>query len=335
MSAHLRQIFLIYSFFLRLVLTQNLVILIYKFIFAMNTDKSFMSFPTQKTFYKRRKFPKKSDRYYYKQQQQQQYPYHGQHVDLRLIVLRHAERIDVLLGENWYDRIFGSSLPVPPQSYHHHLLPYRLPTRINTLLYVFDPPITRSGQQKSVSRGYQLANSGLYSNYCYSSPACRSVLTASGVLQGMNRAQVPIRIEPSLFEPMNWNTPLQELKNNYEPFMSTGEWTQHGYNIDRRYRPLQHYLNPFETEYDYFDRSQRFFQSIVQQHDRHHGRVSNVVVVGHAASPIIFEIIAQRQPFNAEQFGQQCAYISYLHATVLERNAMTRTWSIQRLPSIV
>jgi len=295
----------------------------------LNDDKNFLKKKKKKKFFRR------YDKVYRPQNNEQNY-------DLRVIILRHAERVDLVLGESWYEQVFGGVPSAPTQSYLNPILPQRLPQRLNTLLYVFDPPITRGGEQRSFIKGQELSRLGSI-DYCYSSPACRSVLTANAILQGMNRTNVPIRIEPYLFEPLSWNTPLQVLGNT-SPFMSTGDWFQAGYNVDRRYRRLNEYLNPLETENDFYMRSQYFFQSI----ERHHGGVvpsvgrgyaqgrhSTVLLVGHAATPLIFSNIALRQPFNAEVFGQQCASIPFLHTLVLERNAVNRIWYIRPIMSFV
>jgi broad specificity phosphatase PhoE len=287
----------------------------------------------KRNYHKKKKYLKKYDGIY------SSYSNNGQNFDLRLIILRHAERIDSILGEKWYDQVFGGVPSASTQSYSNPILPQRLPYRLNTLLYVFDPPITRLGEQKSFSKGQQLASMGTTVDYCYSSPASRSVLTANSVLQGMSRNSVPIRIEPYLFEPMNWNAPLQAL-GDISPFMSTGDWMQNGYNVDRRYRRLNDYVNPFETENDFYKRSQGLFKSIERRHGGvappiGRGRRSTVLIVGHAATPLIFSTIAQRQPFNAELFGQQCAHIPFLHTTVLERDATSRIWYIRPIMSFV
>lgn len=268
---------------------------------------------------------------YYKRYDRMQVP---QNYDIRLILLRHAERVDLTLGEKWYDQVFGGFPSAPPQMYSNPILPSQLPHRINTLLYVFDPPITRIGQQKSFQKGQSLSQMGVSVDACYSSPACRSVITATAVLRGLNRYNVPIRIEPILFEPMNWNTPLQAL-GDISPFMSTGDWAQAGYNVDRRYRRLTDYLNPSENENDFYKRSQVFFQSIERQYGRGvgYGRRANILVVGHAATPLIYSTIAQRQPFNAEVFGQQCGNIQFLETIVLERDATSRIWYIRPIMS--
>jgi broad specificity phosphatase PhoE len=279
---------------------------------------------SNKNYHRKRKSYKYYDRFPSAYQNPQDY-------DLRLILVRHAERVDTTLGEQWYEKVFGSAPSATTRVYQNPVLPQGLPRRLNTLLYVFDPPITRTGQRNSYYKGRELAGAGILVDSCYSSPACRSVLSANGILQGMNRTQVPIRIEPYLFEPMSWNLPLQEL-GDISPFMSSGDWIQNGYNVDRRYRRLNDYLNPLETEQDFLKRSQSLFQSI----ERHHGgRRSNVLLVGHAATPIIYSIIALRQQFDADSFGKQCAYIPFLHTVILERNARNRTWYIRPIMSFV
>lgn len=264
--------------------------------------------------------------------------YQTQHnYDLRLIICRHAERIDQTLGSDWYDKVFNGVPSPPVQAYKHPSLPYRLPHRSNTLLYVFDPPITRSGEQQSYIKGQELLRTGATVDYCYSSPASRSILTANAILRGMNRSQVPIRLEPYLFEPMNWNSALL-LLDKINPFMSTSDWKQTGYNIDQRYKRLNNYLNVHETETDYYNRSRDFFESIVH----HHGRMlpqippghvprcrTTILIVGHAASTEMFSTIALRQPFDAKNFGEQCAKVPYLHTAVLERDAITHIWYLR------
>ncbi|CAF1034244.1 unnamed protein product [Rotaria sp. Silwood1] len=260
-----------------------------------------------------------------------------QHYDLRLIIVRHAERIDVELGDNWYDQVFGGVPSASPRNYLHPLLPRRLPHRSNTLLYVFDPPATRIGEQKSFIKGQQLSRVGLSVDHCYSSPACRSVITANAILHGMNRSNTSIRLEPYLFEPMCWNTPLQEL-GMIPPFMSTTEWKKAGYNIDRHYRRINDYINPYETEEDFWLRSKIFFDKLEQRHSsktqkfgfgRGSSRRSNILIVGHAATPLILSNIALEQPFDPILFGQQCGQIPYLHTMILERNAKTRLWKVR------
>jgi broad specificity phosphatase PhoE len=256
--------------------------------------------------------------------------------DLRLIFLRHAERIDQNLGQDWYEKVFGGVPSAPVQAYRHPSLPQRLPIRSNTLLYVFDPPITRDGEQQSFIKGQQLARVGTSVDYCYSSPASRSVLTANALLKGMNRSHVPIRLEPYLFEPMNWNSAFLSL-DKIHPFMSKGDWTQTGYNIDHRYRRLSKELNAKETEIDYYHRSQDFFDTIQYRHGekvpiypgQRPSRRTTILLVGHASTTEIFSTIALKQPFDVKNLGEQTAKVPYLHTAVLERDAINRIWYLR------
>ena len=251
--------------------------------------------------------------------------------DLRLIILRHAERIDHVLGCNWYEKVFKGVPSASVQAYNHPVLPERLPYRLNTSLYLRDPPITRTGEQQAFTRGQLLSRAGITVDYCYSSPASRSILTANAILNGMNCAKVPIRLEPYLFEPINWNFPLLILDKTY-PFMPKGNWKQRGYNIDQNYQHLGTYLNILETEVNYYDRSRDFFQVIEHRHvpQINHKyfpkRRTTVLIVGHASSPEMFSTIALRQPFHIEIFGERSARVPYLHTVVLERDAINRIW---------
>lgn len=256
--------------------------------------------------------------------------------DLRLIICRHAERIDQSLGQDWYDKVFNGVPSAPTIAYRHSALPYRLPVRSNTLLYVFDPPISRTGEQQAYVKGQELLRTGATVDYCYSSPASRCVLTANAILRGMNRSHVPLRLEPSLFEPMNWNSALL-LLDKMPPFMSTSDWRQSGYNVDQRYKRFHNHLNPHETETDYYNRSREYFDSLV----RHHGKPMagysyrpiqkrrTILLVGHASSSEIFSTIALRQPFDVKIFGEQAAKVPYLHTAVLERDANTHRWHLR------
>ena len=263
--------------------------------------------------------------------------YQTQHnYDLRLIVCRHAERIDQSLGQDWYDKVFAGVPSAPRMAYKHPALPHRLPHRSNTLLYVFDPPISRNGELQAYAKGQDLLRTSASVDYCYTSPASRSVLTANAILRGMNQNYVPLRLEPNLFEPLNWNSALL-LLDKTSPFMSTTDWKQTGYNVDPHYRRLNNYLSPHETEVDYYNRSRMVFDSIVRHHGknspamsyRHMPKRRTILIVGHASSTEIFSTIALRQPFDAKTFGDQCAKVPYLHTAVLERDAYTRNWHLR------
>lgn len=293
----------------------------------MLVAKSSVQMIDNRYYQKKKKFLRKYDQVYNPQ-------YNVPTFDLRLIIARHAERLDTTFGDQWYSQVFGTQIPAPRERYFNPVLPQPLPYRSNTLLYEFDPPITRRGQMSSFAKGQQLRGVVPSVDYCYASPASRCVITASAILQGMNQSNVRIRLEPSLFEPLTWNTHFQQLPG-ISPFLATSSWIKTGYNIDRKYPHLIEDLSSLETENDFYERSGMFFQEIVRKHGRGtppmgygfpNSHTPTVLMVGHAASPIIYSIITQNQEFNAEQFGRACNRVQFLDGVVLERLAKTHIW---------
>lgn len=260
-------------------------------------------------------------------------PYQNQNnYDIRVVILRHAERIDHLLGSDWYQKIFNGVPSASPPAYQNSVLPQRLPQRQETFLYIMDPPISRNGEQQAKSKGYQLAQVGVAPDYCYSSPASRSMLTAAALLKGMNRSQVPIRVDPYLFEPIIWNSGLAILDQR-SAFLSRQDWQQTGYNIDQNYQRLENKINAKETERDYCDRSAKFFDSIIHHHEKNIGKAPRrritILIVAHASSTEMFPTIALGQPFDTRLLTEQTKKVPYLHTAVLERDATTHRWAVR------
>lgn len=257
--------------------------------------------------------------------------------DIRLVIFRHAERIDHSLGIHWYKQIFGNSPSPPAEAYSNPNLPHQLPRRLNGLLYEFDPPINRSGEHRSMKTGFKLAQCNVKIDYCYSSPASRSVLTASNILRGLNERSVPIRIEKKLFEPVNWNSPLQ-LLGSTDPFVSLKDWYDAGHHVDLNYHSITKSLPHYGTEFDYYDRSRWIFQHLTDrfdasQHPSHRQyqpqrKSITILIVGHGSSPCIFSSLALGVPFNLDSFIVESNKTPYLHCAVLDRNAQTKQWSV-------
>ena len=106
----------------------------------MNVWKPSVYLPDDRNYDRRKKFFRKYAKAYG--------PYNNvSNYDLRLIILRHAERIDASLGYNWYDKVFGGARQASTQNYLHRDLPRRLPKRSCTFLYIVDPPISRRGEK--------------------------------------------------------------------------------------------------------------------------------------------------------------------------------------------
>ena len=252
--------------------------------------------------------------------------------DLRFIVFRHGERIDQGVGRDWYDKIFKVD-DAPPEAYNHPLLPRPLPHRSPSLIYQYDPPLSANGQQAALAKGQQLRQKNIKIDFCFSSPASRCVLTADALLQGLNQRTVPIRIHQHLFEPMNWNLPLKDLKG-HNPFLTPEDWKRFGYNTDLSSQNQNTHLRVYGTEHEYFDRSKNFFDTTVQYLDtsvlpaqKQRGRKQlTILVVAHAATPKTLSYIARKKPLDVKTLFEQCKDVTYLQAATIFRNPTTHEW---------
>lgn len=128
--------------------------------------------------------------------------------NLRIIITRHGERTDLALGKQWISKLqrHGSRDPRIPH----------LPHRESLDEWMYDPPITVNGENQSASVGRKLQNLGYTIDYCYSSPAYRSIQTASKILEGQDRKDVPINIEPGI----SINYLYQSHQNKFFNFFS-------------------------------------------------------------------------------------------------------------------
>lgn len=108
--------------------------------------------------------------------------------NLRIIITRHGERADFTLGKRWLQVVQQNGGQDPRVS--------PLPGRSNVKEWLYDSPLTVEGENQSARVGMKLANLGYTIDYCYSSPAYRSVQTANKILESQQRKHVPINIEP-------------------------------------------------------------------------------------------------------------------------------------------
>jgi len=108
--------------------------------------------------------------------------------NLRIVITRHGERADFALGKGWMKEM--------QQNGGHHPLVPELTRRAHFGEWAYDPPLTNNGEQQSALVGKKIRNLGLTIDYCYSSPAYRSVQTANKILESQGRKSVPINIEP-------------------------------------------------------------------------------------------------------------------------------------------
>lgn len=108
--------------------------------------------------------------------------------NLRIIITRHGERADFALGKQWLNKMRQSGQQDPR-------VPH-LTQRPQFRDWYYDSPLTVDGENQSAHVGKKLLHMGYPIDYCYSSPAYRSVQTANKILESQGRKAVPINIEP-------------------------------------------------------------------------------------------------------------------------------------------
>lgn len=200
-----------------------------------------------------------------------------QHEPQKLLVVRHAERVDSTFGAGWLDQVFDK-----PTGIYRRLnlnLPKKMVIRRDLKDFLFDPPLTELGLHECKMVGEELRAQGVEIHHVYASPALRCVQTADKILEGLQlRDQIPIRIEPCLFEFLKWY-PTVPMK---WPFLDLDELTKNGYNVDVSYKPFypMESLRKDEDELMYYTRSHFIVTSILKNHQIDGG---NLLLVGHVS----------------------------------------------------
>jgi phosphohistidine phosphatase SixA len=193
----------------------------------------------------------------------------------KLLVVRHAERVDSTFGAGWLDQVFDKTTGT-----YHRInlnLPKKMVSRKDLKDFLFDPPLTELGLHECKMVGEELAAQGIKIHHVYASPALRCVQTADKILEGLQmRDEISIRIEPCLFEFLKWY-PVVPVK---WPFLDLDELTRNGYNVDQSYKPFYpiESLRKDEDELMYYTRSHFIVTSILKNHEIDAG---NLLIIGH------------------------------------------------------
>jgi broad specificity phosphatase PhoE len=198
-----------------------------------------------------------------------------QHESQKLLVVRHAERVDSTFGAGWLDQVFDKTTGIYRRINLN--LPKKMVTRRDLKDFLFDPPLTELGLHECKMVGEELRAQGIEIHHIYASPALRCVQTADKILEGLQlRDEISIRIEPCLFEFLKWY-PVVPVK---WPFLDLDELTKNGYNVDKSYKPFYpiESLRKDEDELMYYTRSHFIATSILKNHQNDGG---NLLLVGH------------------------------------------------------
>ncbi|UJR20864.1 hypothetical protein I4U23_023973 [Adineta vaga] len=237
--------------------------------------------------------------------------------NLRIIITRHGERADLTLGKQWLNKLArnGGDPRIP-----------HLAQRPQFRDWYYDSPLTVDGERQSANVGHRLLQMGYRIDYCYSSPAYRSVQTATKILESQGQKAVPINIEPGLFECPAWyaGRPLVFVPPEYLA-------ADKNFNVNPSYAPVYSGVDASEDERAYYRRSRHLIREIIRAHK---GQGGTVLLSAHGGS---IEAVSRglrglrQRRGRPEHLIQEALRVDYNNFAILERDARTRDW-IVRLP---
>ncbi|CAF1120093.1 unnamed protein product [Rotaria sp. Silwood1] len=214
---------------------------------------------------------------------------------LRFIFMRHSERANQALGSDWFIRAFRTGTY---KAYDQNL-PIILPKRRFDQAYEFDAPLTVRGLKNARETGRAMVNSNLTVDVCLSSSALRCIQTCERILSGMNRREeIPIRIEPGLFECPHLNHKI------VESFMTKKELLDNGYNIKVEYKPLIPKIDVPESLEEYFHRCFTVMHGIINRYASYGG---TILIVTHAPGLLALTDAVRGIRTNQENFYRTVA----------------------------
>ena len=108
--------------------------------------------------------------------------------------------------------------------------------------------------------------------------------------------------------------------------MSDQELINNGLNIDQYYQSQVKNLQPFENEYQYYDRSKEMMKKLIKVHRKTGG---TVLIVAHAPSlEVLTRHLMNGQP-RPEQLFDLAGRVHYCSMTILDGKPSSKTWQFR------
>lgn len=169
--------------------------------------------------------------------------------------------------------------------------------------------------------------SGVTFSHVYSSPSLRCIQTCTNILTALHFEDVPINVEPGLFEWLAWypeGTPV---------WMTPAEFKSIGYHVNTEYKPLieaEDLGHKKESIEQYYVRSFYVAQNLLKKTASEGG---NVLLVGHAATlDTCTRQLTGRTPRSAADLVQLVHKIPYCGLCVAQESE--GGWSLVAPPTL-
>lgn len=146
----------------------------------------------------------------------------------QIFVVRHGERVDFT---------FGAWIPVSFNEAGNYIrkdlnMPKTIPLRKKGPEgFARDCPLTVMGTVQASLTGEAMKENGIVISHVYCSPSLRCIQTCSALLKGLGTPDLPIHIEPGLFEWLAW------YQDSMPDWMTASEVAEAGYNVQLSYKP--------------------------------------------------------------------------------------------------
>ncbi|KAI0981254.1 hypothetical protein GJ496_002685 [Pomphorhynchus laevis] len=262
--------------------------------------------------------------------------------DIRLVIVRHGERIDTKYGNKWYQNshTWGDIYAWPQK-------------RLNIDDYILDPPITKIGARKASEVGKILRNSNNFTfDFCFSSPALRCVQTIKCILHGYSAfSNKPhVYICKDLYECYGWmGGPLVNPN-----FLTENEWKAAGlpssaFHSTPNFPGMEYISKAFskiiknpsvnaptnEDELSYYKRSARQINEIISFVDLSPKRSEstiNCLILGHApTAEVLTSHLLNIKP-NINVLNYMSNHVNFLCMVIAERR--NGIWSLSNSPLV-
>lgn len=226
--------------------------------------------------------------------------------------MRHGERIDFTFG-HWIPYCFGKN----GYTRKDLNMPDSIPNRKKgSQAYHRDSPLTKIGVYQAELAGEGFKENGETVRFAYCSPAFRSIQTCDGVLRTLGlKDSVPIKVEPSLFEWMEWYT-----DGNLD-FLTNEELIDAGYNIDTKYKPLvskEELMGQRSKEKleEFYGRNYELTKKVIELH-----KTGNILLVGHSCTlEVCNRQLLGQEPRNLNELMKIVSNVPYCAVTCVQQN---------------